>query len=67
IEAALKSFSGRILLIGSEADESCPLSAIRALSEKLPNAELVADDDLGHRDLALDPAMLSKIKDFLGH
>ncbi|RIJ28105.1 alpha/beta fold hydrolase [Henriciella mobilis] len=64
---ALARFRGRILLVGSEADEGCPLQDIRALAESLPNADLVEDYELGHRELALDPGILSSITHFLGH
>lgn len=63
----LARYAGRILLVGSEADDGCPLSGIRDLAESLPNADLVEDYELGHRELALDPSILSRIKDFLGH
>ncbi|MFH1517047.1 MAG: alpha/beta hydrolase [Pseudomonadota bacterium] len=65
--AALTDYKGAILLIGSEADESSPLELIRQLAADLPTAKLVEDDALSHRDLALDPRILSEITAFLGY
>jgi pimeloyl-ACP methyl ester carboxylesterase len=61
----LEAFNGRIILVGSESDEDCPLPPIRDLASALPNAQLIEDDDLGHRDLALDPGILSRISHLL--
>ena len=65
--AALQDYKGTVLLVGSDADESCPLGLIRDLTESLPGARLVEDDMLSHRDLALDPRILSEITAFLGY
>ena len=65
--AALQDYKGTVLLVGSEADESCPISLIRDLAESLPGARLIEDDVLSHRDLALDPRILSEITAFLGY
>lgn len=61
----LEAFNGRIILVGSETDEDCPLPPIRDLASALPNVQLIEDDDLGHRDLALDPGILSRISHLL--
>lgn len=63
----LADFKGRILLVGSHSDESCPAPQIEALGASLENAETLIVNDLGHRDLALDPAILSQITAFLGY
>jgi pimeloyl-ACP methyl ester carboxylesterase len=65
--AALADYKGTVLLVGSEADESSPLGLIRDLAESLPGARLIEDDTLSHRDLALDPRILSEITAFLGY
>ena len=65
--AALQDYKGTVLLVGSEADESCPISLIRDLAESLPGARIIEDDTLSHRDLALDPRILSEITAFLGY
>ena len=67
LTALLADFKGRILLIGSHSDESCPAPQIEALGASLENAETLIVDDLSHRDLALDPAILSQITVFLGY
>ncbi|RIJ26221.1 alpha/beta fold hydrolase [Henriciella barbarensis] len=67
LAALLARFEGQILLIGSQADESCPAPQIEALGASLGNAETLIVDDLSHRDLALDPAILSQISAFLGY
>lgn len=64
-QSVLASFPGRILLIGSEADESCPSEPIRDLAATLKNATLVEDFELGHRELVLAPRILSQINEFL--
>ncbi|MEE2878881.1 MAG: alpha/beta fold hydrolase [Pseudomonadota bacterium] len=61
----LDKFAGRILLVGSQADESCPLDSIRRLAEQLDNALLVEDNELGHRDLVLAPAIYADVLQFL--
>ncbi len=63
--ATLAAYEGRILLVGSEADESCPLSGIRELADGLPNATLAEEIELDHRALALDQGILSQIRHFL--
>lgn len=66
-EASLKDYAGRILLIASEADESCPISGLRDLASRIPDAEFIETPDLSHRELALHPAILAEIRNFLGH
>lgn len=67
IAAALADYEGSVLLIGSDADESSPLGLIRDLANSLPGAKLVERETLSHRDLALDPGILSDILTFLGY
>ena len=64
---ALADYKGAILLVGSQADESSPLPLIRELANGLASAKLVEDDTLSHRDIALDPRILSEITTFLGY
>ncbi|MEO0981410.1 MAG: alpha/beta fold hydrolase [Pseudomonadota bacterium] len=65
IQAELAAYAGRLLLIGSAADEDCPLEPIKALCASLPNATLHAVDHLDHRDLAQDGDILAVIRAFL--
>jgi len=67
ITAALSDYEGSILVIGSDADESSPLGLIRDLAASLPGAKLIERETLSHRDLALDPGILSDILAFLGY
>ena len=64
---ALADYKGAILLVGSQADKSSPLPLIRELANGLASAKLVEDDTLSHRDIALDPRILSEITTFLGY
>lgn len=59
--AALSGFEGKIVVIGSSADEQCPLDPMRALVDTLDEAELIEFEDFGHRDLALSPQVLTSV------
>lgn len=59
--SALKGFDGKIVLIGSHADEQCPIAPMQALVDALDNANLIEFDDLSHRDLALHPEVLKTV------
>ena len=65
IGECLNDFRGRILLIGSQNDEDCPIDSIRRLAASLPHSELLEVEDLDHRELAHDRGILSEIKAFL--
>lgn len=67
MKTALAGFKGKILIIGSHGDESCPAAPMEALVDALDYADIVVVDDLDHRELALDPAILSQITAFLGY
>ena len=62
----LANYPGRVLFVGSEADEECPLASIEDLAKRIPGAELYGALDLSHRDLALAPEILADIRNFLG-
>lgn len=64
---ALASYSGKLLLIGSDADTGCPLDEISLVAAKLPGAEIHGVTGLDHRELCLDRGVLSKILSFLGY
>ncbi|WP_018147194.1 alpha/beta fold hydrolase [Henriciella marina] len=59
--AALSRFDGKIVVIGSHADEQCPIEPMRALVDALENAHLVEFEGFGHRDLALSPDVLTSV------
>jgi pimeloyl-ACP methyl ester carboxylesterase len=65
IGQSLKEFEGRILLVGSENDEDCPIESIRQLAASLPYSEMLEVEHLNHRELAQDRGILSEIKAFL--
>lgn len=66
-ERALADYQGKLLLIGSDADIGCPIDSISLTGAKIPGAEIHAVSGLGHRELCLDPGVLSKILEFLGY
>lgn len=67
LQTALRNFEGRILIIGSRADESCPVAPMETLAAGLDRAEMLVVDDLDHRELALDAGILAQINTFLGY
>lgn len=64
---ALAGFTGRLLIIGSAADEDCPVEPMRTLAGTVPGAQCIEFDDISHRDLALDIDVFGEIQTFLGH
>ncbi len=64
---AMEAFEGKVLFIGSDADERCPLAPMYALAEQLTDARVIEANGLSHRDLALDMDVLRSILDFLGY
>ncbi|MCA8901414.1 MAG: alpha/beta hydrolase [Hyphomonas sp.] len=65
--AVLEGFGGKVLIVGSEADTECPLDAMEALADGLEHVSVLAYDDLEHRDLAQDRAVLADVLAFLGY
>jgi pimeloyl-ACP methyl ester carboxylesterase len=61
MKTALSGFEGKIIFIGSEADEECPIAPMADLASSLKAAQLHTVADLSHRDLALHPEILSYI------
>ncbi len=64
---AAASFTGKLLVLGSQADEECPLEPMHALVKSVPGAQITEYEDFSHRDLALDTSVLRRILSFLGH
>lgn len=65
--SAVEGFAGKVLMIGSHADAECPLEAMEAMVEGLPNVIFFAVDTLGHRELAQDHGILADVLTFLGY
>jgi pimeloyl-ACP methyl ester carboxylesterase len=65
--AALQTYEGRILIIGSSADAQCPLPAMHHLAAEFPGAVVHEVHGISHRDLALDTDVLKAILNFLGY
>lgn len=66
-KAALAGFDGKLLFIGSDDDDICPLDDIAGVAGRVPGAEIVAVDGLDHRELCLDRQVLAAILAFLGY
>jgi pimeloyl-ACP methyl ester carboxylesterase len=64
---SLSGYDGKLLLVGSHADTGCPLDEIETLAGRLPGARVHGMSGPDHRELCLDPAVLSAIVAFLGY
>jgi pimeloyl-ACP methyl ester carboxylesterase len=65
VEAVLPTMTAEALVIHSMDDEQCPVANSQAMAELWPAAELVLLDDLGHRMVAQDEAVVTRVFDFV--
>ncbi len=66
-DGSLSGYTGKLLLVGSDADTGCPLDEIEALAARLPGARVHGVSGLEHRELCLDPGVLAAIISFLAY
>jgi pimeloyl-ACP methyl ester carboxylesterase len=64
-EAAAETMSAKALFVHSLDDESCPASNSQDLKRAWPGAKIILTDELGHRLIAQDDAILDRIIDFV--
>lgn len=62
---ALADYQGKLLFIGSDADSVCPLDEIKRVGGAIAGADVYAVTGPDHREVCLDPDVLSKILSFL--
>jgi pimeloyl-ACP methyl ester carboxylesterase len=64
-EADIPKLTARALILHSIDDEACPVGNSQALADLWPGSELVLSDELGHRLIAQDPAIVQRVIDFV--
>jgi pimeloyl-ACP methyl ester carboxylesterase len=64
VEAAVRGMTAAALFVHAFDDEQCPVGNAEKLKSLWPGAKLALADGLGHRLIAQDPAMLSRIVAF---
>lgn len=65
LDATLRGMTAKALVIHSIDDEQTPVDNAYRLAELWPGAELLLTDDLGHRFVAQDAAVLDRIVEFI--
>ncbi|MGB3810727.1 MAG: alpha/beta fold hydrolase [Parvibaculum sp.] len=65
MEEAAANMTAKALFVHSLDDEDCPASNSQALKRIWPGAKLALTDELGHRLIAQDSAMLDRVVDFI--
>jgi pimeloyl-ACP methyl ester carboxylesterase len=64
-EAAAETMTAKALFVHSLDDDSCPASNSQDLKRAWPGAKIILTDGLGHRLIAQDDAILSRVVDFV--
>jgi pimeloyl-ACP methyl ester carboxylesterase len=65
VEEVLPTLTAKALILHSIDDQACPVSNSQAMAELWPGSELVLTDDLGHRLIAQDDAVVQRAIDFV--
>jgi pimeloyl-ACP methyl ester carboxylesterase len=65
IDKAIAGMTAKALVIHSFDDDACPVANAQAMADLWPGAELFLADDLGHRLIAQDHAIVQRIVDFV--
>jgi pimeloyl-ACP methyl ester carboxylesterase len=65
IDDEIKAMTAKALILHSIDDDAAPYENARAMADLWPGAELVLADDLGHRLIAQDQAIVQRIIDFV--
>jgi pimeloyl-ACP methyl ester carboxylesterase len=64
-EASLEAMTAKALIIHSFDDDACPVGNARAMADRWPGSELFLTDELGHRLIAQDHAIVQRVVDFV--
>ena len=65
VEADIPKMTAKALILHSIDDVACPVGNSQAMADLWPNAELVLTDELGHRLIAQDSAIVQRVVDFV--
>jgi pimeloyl-ACP methyl ester carboxylesterase len=64
-EADIPALAAKALIIHSIDDAACPVGNSQAMADLWPGAELALTDELGHRLVAQDDAVIQRLVDFV--
>lgn len=64
-EADIPGMTARALILHSLDDEACPVGNSQAMADLWPGSDLVLTDELGHRLIAQDAAVVQRVVDFV--
>lgn len=64
-EADIPAMAAKALILHSLDDEVCPVGNSQAMADLWPGSDLVLTDELGHRLIAQDPAVVQRVLDFV--
>ncbi len=65
IDAAIAAMTAKALIIHSFDDDACPVGNAQAMADLWPGSELFLADELGHRLIAQDHAIVQRVVDFV--
>jgi pimeloyl-ACP methyl ester carboxylesterase len=65
VDSAITGMTAKALVIHAYDDDACPVSNAEALADLWPGADLFLADDLGHRLIAQDRAIVERVIDFV--
>jgi pimeloyl-ACP methyl ester carboxylesterase len=65
VEADIPKMTAKALILHSIDDVACPVGNSQAMADLWPGAELVLTDELGHRLIAQDSAIVQRVVDFV--
>ena len=65
VEAAAARMTAKALIVHSMDDDDCPPGNARRIADAWPGAELLWVDGLGHRRVAQDGDVLTRVADFI--
>jgi pimeloyl-ACP methyl ester carboxylesterase len=65
IDQAIAGMTAKALILHSFDDDACPVANAQAMADLWPGAELFLADELGHRLIAQDHAIVQRIVDFV--
>jgi pimeloyl-ACP methyl ester carboxylesterase len=65
IDRTIAGMTAKALILHSLDDDACPYANAEAMADLWPGSELVITDELGHRLIAQDPAIIQRVVDFV--